>query len=304
MPLPIWTVSVDVGIDPDLCDLADPDRVAYWLEAARSGRVAFVLGGPPCETWSVARWNEGARTGVDGPRAMRSRQMLWGLGDLTAAEYSQVTLGNALLRTMLLFVAAARVYDFATVMEHPQEPFHAPLAPSVWRLPETSELCKDALVERVHVDQCTLGAAWKKPTCLLASGFPELAGLVRRLPGGGRCHPGLGHTHQVLRGRATDGSYRTAPAKTYGDALCRLLAQAAMAAAERLLRPHVGVRPSERPLPDEMLGLYMHLDRYTPPDPPDHWAHDCARAMVAGGGRARQRLARSLVRGLAEAHSG
>ena len=109
---------------------------------------------------------------------------------------------------------------------------------------------------------------------MLAVGAPELSKLVRQLPGGGRCLPSLGHDHPPLRGRAADGSYRTAPAKTYGPALCRMLAQVAVAEADRRLQAHRGVRPEDRDLPDEVAGLYVHLDRY---GPPDRWTHDCAR---------------------------
>ena len=293
-PLPVWTISVDVGIDPERCDLADPDRVAFWLEAAKAGKVLFVLGGPPCETWTVARWNDGARVDVEGPRAVRSQQMLWGLGDLTSKEFGQVDLGNALLRTMLLFAAAAKVFHFAAVMEHPQEPFHQPQAPSVWRLPETRALCCDEEIMRVHLDQCTTGTPWRKPTCLLAVEAPELGRLVRDLPGGGRCNPGLGHEHVVMHGMAADGTYKTAPAKTYSSGLCHLLAQTALAAVQKRAVAHLGVSAAERLPPPELLSLCMHVDRYEPGDA--GWTHDCAQHGKQPG-RARKRLAKTLVRG-------
>ena len=39
------------------------------------------------------------------------------------------------MRTVILFLAAARVYGFAAVMEHPHLPSWMPQAPSSWKLP-------------------------------------------------------------------------------------------------------------------------------------------------------------------------
>ena len=127
---PVWVISLDVAIDAKLCDLSCSGGVARWLDLAIAGRVVMVLGGPPCETWSVARWKAGSRVTGEGPRAVRSSEHFWGLHDLDAGERQQVALGNALLRTVVLFLAAARVYGFAAVMEHPQLPSWMPLAPS------------------------------------------------------------------------------------------------------------------------------------------------------------------------------
>ena len=75
-------------------------------------------------------WNGGSRVTGSGPRAVRSSSHLWGLHDLDAGERQQVALGNALMRTVILFLAAARVYGFAAVMEHPQLPSWMPQGPS------------------------------------------------------------------------------------------------------------------------------------------------------------------------------
>ena len=58
---PVWAISLDVAIGARLCDLSCSGSVARWLDLAIAGCVVMVLGGPPCETWSVARWNGGSR---------------------------------------------------------------------------------------------------------------------------------------------------------------------------------------------------------------------------------------------------
>ena len=197
---PVWGISLDVAIDAKLCDLSCSGGVARWLDLAIAGRVVMVLGGPPCETWSVARWNGGSRATGSGPRAIRSSSHLWGLHDLDAGERQQVALGNALMRTVILFLAAARVYGFAAVMEHPQLPSWMPQAPSSWKLPELKLLARAGSTECVHLDQCCCGTPWKKPARLFAVGIPELGRLVAKLPGGGGCCPALGHRHVTLSG--------------------------------------------------------------------------------------------------------
>ena len=74
---PVWVISLDVAIDAKLCGLSCSGGVARWLDLAIAGRVVMVLGGPPCETWSVARWNGGSRVAGAGPWAVRSSEHLW-----------------------------------------------------------------------------------------------------------------------------------------------------------------------------------------------------------------------------------
>ena len=241
---PVWVISLDVAIDAKLCDLSSSGGVARWLDLAIAGRVVMVLAGPPCETWSVARWNGGSRDTGNGPRAVRSSTQLWGLLDLDATERQQVALGNALMRTVILFLAAARVYGFSAVMEHPQLPGWMPDAPSSWNLPELKLLARAGGTECVHLDQCCCGTPWKKPTRLFAVNLPELGKLVAQLPGGGRCCPALGHRHVTLSGKGADGVYRTAPAKTYNSAMCKVLADAAFGGIARFLHGHVGCHGS------------------------------------------------------------
>ena len=168
----VWVISLDVAIDAKLCDLSCSGGVARWLDLAIAGRVVMVLGGPPCETWSVARWNGGSRVTGAGPRAVRSSEHLWGLHDLDTGERQQVTLGNALLRTVILFLAAARVFGFAAVMEHPQLPSWVPLAPSSWKLPELTMLARAGGAECVLTSVAVALLRRSRRGCL-PSAFPS-----------------------------------------------------------------------------------------------------------------------------------
>ena len=275
---PVWVISLDVAIDAKLRDLSCSGGVARWLDLDIAALLSwYVLGGPPCETWSVPKWNGGSRATGSGPRAARSSLHLWGLHDLDAGERQQVALGNALMRTVILCLAAARVYGFAAVMEHPQLPSWMPQAPSSWKLPELKLLARAGGTECVHLDQCCCGAPWKKPTKLLAVGIPELGQLVAKLPGGGRCCPALGHSRVTLSGKGEDGVYRTVPATTYNSVMCKVLADATFGSIARFLSSHVGVMAAGRGLPPDIAMLHVPLNHYDP-ESWTAWMHDCARA--------------------------
>ena len=228
--------------------------------------------GSPCETWSAARWNGGSRD-PDGPRALRSARRPWGLADLTAPERRQLRLGSALLRATALLLYAAWARGFAAVMEHPECPCVAD-TPSSWRLPALRALfALDGVVAR-RIDQCTCGTPWMKPTRLCAVNLPDLGAELDALPGRGRCSPLFGNVHAVLHGRDDDGSWRTAPAKTYPPALCGALARAFARQCRRMLRG--ADLQAERPeLPAWLEALCVPIDWYAPVSW-DARAHDCA----------------------------
>ena len=97
-----------------------------------SGRIAAVLGGPPCETWSRARHLPPNQCLGRPPRPLRSPASLWGLRHLRAREAQQVRLGNRLYRTQLEFMHMCAQYEVPGMLEHPIEPEEDFMASS-WR---------------------------------------------------------------------------------------------------------------------------------------------------------------------------
>ena len=271
---------MDVAIDPLRCNLASPDMIRRWIDLAREGRVVAILGGPPCETWSAARGAGAERQGQQRPRPLRSPEALWGLPDLSASERQQVDLGNALLRTQLLFLFLARTYGFVALMEHPAKAWWAPAAPSSWSLPEVQHLLTWGDVVLHTVDQCTLGAKSRKPTGLLAVNLPQLARRLADAAGGGRCLPALLHQHIPLCGRAPDGSWMTAQAKVYPAGMCQLLADSVLDWVEPKL---LALQDAEVEEEADLCGLCVPVDWYDPAK----WAlyrHDCAAALLPPAG--------------------
>ena len=100
----VRVVSLDVQIDARKGDLSDPRVISFWMDEIRKGRVLALFAGPPCSTWSVARYNRNR----PGPRPVRSLERPWGMLGLTKSEQAAVDLGNLLLQAALTLAAAQR----------------------------------------------------------------------------------------------------------------------------------------------------------------------------------------------------
>ena len=72
-------VSLDIVIDPIWGDVVQEDKQNFWYFHAQQGAVAAFLCGPPCETWSRARFAQLPTAGKRGPRPVRSTSSPWGL---------------------------------------------------------------------------------------------------------------------------------------------------------------------------------------------------------------------------------
>ncbi len=73
----VMVLSLDV-IHSQKGDWTIQDNANFWREQIRLKRVVAVIGGHPCETWSVARFRD------DGPPPVRSRELPWGMCSATS----------------------------------------------------------------------------------------------------------------------------------------------------------------------------------------------------------------------------
>ena len=74
----ITVLSIDVAIDSDRCDLMKSHNLATFTAVIYSRHVIVSGGGPPCETWSAARWSDDS-----GPPPLRTHDSYWGIKDAT-----------------------------------------------------------------------------------------------------------------------------------------------------------------------------------------------------------------------------
>ena len=166
---------------------------ALWsllLRAAREGRLAAVLGGPPCRTMSVLRHRPG------GPRPVRSPAEPFGLSTLTPSERELVDHDTGLFARMLWLhatsTAGRRVHRpqphfssmVAFLLEQPQqvERYMAPgnplvgEVPSWWSNPMWLSYAAEAGLFEVDFNQGPLGHVSDKPTTV-GTNLPDLRDL-------------------------------------------------------------------------------------------------------------------------------
>lgn len=212
-------LSVDTAIDQRFGDLSTGPNLQLILNMARRGIFAAVLTGPPCETFSAARNIELDQQ--HGPRPLRTAHEPWCLSQRTPREMRQCDTGTELLFNSLQVEVSVVGSGGGALMEHPWEAQEEEKV-SVWRL-----RCHEEWVMRLphayrhRIEQWLYGSAGVKPTCIRALhlGPPTIVG--HSLQEGAelwRSRPTQG-----LRGRGTDGKFRTAKAKEYPSALCRSL---------------------------------------------------------------------------------
>ncbi|CAK0885210.1 unnamed protein product, partial [Prorocentrum cordatum] len=207
--LRVLFLSADLLDDPRW-DLANPSTFSALMELCEGGWVDIVLGGPPCSTWSRARYNRRR----PGPPPVRSRLCPWGLPGLRAWEAARVAESNTLTLNLLALCEACGQSGGAFLIVHPEDPGPAPY-PSIWNTNEMLDFETRRSSRRACLDQCMLGGRTKKPTCLSGAlqGLEDLNEL--------RCDGP--HAHESAEGKLADGTFRTSPLAQYPEGMCESL---------------------------------------------------------------------------------
>ena len=212
-PRGFLAVSIDIIFDQRWGDLSRDETFSMFVEALRSGYLVAWIAGPPCETWSIARFN--ALPG--GPRPVRRRGMPWGNVDLTHKEHKQVSIGSLLLGITFKLMWFTLRYGATSILEHPSDISQDVNRPSIWRLEILRFFLRFPQCELVEILQGFYGGLTPKPTTLfIINGAPDNASLLFSL----RTSP-LPTTFAL--GKAADGSWKTAVLKEYPPGLCRAL---------------------------------------------------------------------------------
>ena len=173
-------ISVDIQEN-----ILDDQTYAFLQSLALTGKVAAVFGGPPCRTFSLARYMP-----PDLPRPLRGRSpdTQWGFDDLTPSEREAVqTDGVLLFRMIWLYVIAEAVAEELHLpkpfmgLEQPKDPqlwvrpqemgFEPPPEgfASCWALDAIKDLIKEKGFFLWHFDQGPLGHEKRKPTTIMAN---------------------------------------------------------------------------------------------------------------------------------------
>lgn len=108
----------------------------------KRGYFIGLIGAPPCETWSIARFRSVLDENDHGPAPLRLSTTPWGREANSLQGQRQVLCANDLLQVWFLLMAYAIQVGTAFLMEHPARSTRHPLAPSVWKLPELQWILK------------------------------------------------------------------------------------------------------------------------------------------------------------------
>eukprot|EP00438_Fugacium_kawagutii_P032596 Skav236462 [mRNA] locus=scaffold1758:561243:563189:- [translate_table: standard] len=211
----LFTISVDLCMQRKSGDLARTQADRWWKDRARSGQVCGCGGGPPCETYTAARHQEG-----EGPRALRDQLCPWGKHGLQPREWAQLRVGTRLMHFLTMMMLEMAHNGGCGFLEHPQWPpwLQASKVASVWGSRPMRLLRTLACVAITSFDQCVFGSEARKPTTILTVRLPSFRHKALTTGWGGRCTHAAG-VHLALRGRNGRGEFRTAAHKVYPQAL-------------------------------------------------------------------------------------
>ena len=114
----VQPIPIDLTIDKVW---GDARRGGLWEALIRSGKVLGAHMGPPCETFSDARWLDITLDQIKHcPRPLRDALYGWGLAQRSMKELKQVHLGNYLMWLSFTYLILIAMYGGCATLEHPK----------------------------------------------------------------------------------------------------------------------------------------------------------------------------------------
>ena len=167
----LFVISLDVMVSADHGNLTDENQQQAILRLIRQGAIAAGYAGPPCETWTVARFELVAARRY-APRPLRLKDQPWGLLHVSLREGQQLDIGNELMCFAIQALFEIAAMGGLSVLEHPRNPHdwntkHAQ-APSIWDTAIIRWLSATGLFHCLAVSQGNFGAKSAKPTWTVA----------------------------------------------------------------------------------------------------------------------------------------
>jgi len=206
-------ICLDVAIDAEVGNILQD---SLWRSLIHARRVAGGHAGPPCETYSLARWLENENQLY--PRPLRSCEQPWGLDGRTLRETRQWLMGNILMWRALSLLLLIYAYGGSFTLEHPKGCGGVNNKWTIWDSAFVKQLMLAGDIRLWTILQGPLGRPFAKPTNLLAA---RLEGLGEAIYKG---YDKSWRPSMILGGK--DGHHwRTAQAKAYPPELCRILAE-------------------------------------------------------------------------------
>ena len=207
-------IPIDLAIDEFY---GDARRGGLWADLIKAGLVAGGHFGPPCESYTDARWLEVLEeVWRRCPRPLRTMAYGWGLPQRSRRELLQTDMGNQLMWLSFSYMFLLAQAGGCATLEHPRGQAPRGNRFSVW----TSSLVQRAIQspewDVTSFLQGPLGVPYTKPTRLLHLRLPHLPKAIYSA-----YDPGWRRS-EVLGGQDTDGSWKTTKAKAYPDRMNRV----------------------------------------------------------------------------------
>ena len=223
----IHVLSLDTAINKTVGNLAWTGSTwARVLELLRAGRISSGIAGPPCETYSAARYNEPPSTHdeqgriIKWPRPLRDAQRPWGIPERTPKELKQLYVGSQLALQVMIVMIFLLVQGGSFINEHPGPP-EAEWKASLYKTPLVAPMLQFPEVALRIVNQGDYGAISTKPTGLLALRMPHLMRSLLRWR-----HKTPREQRVEAIGVDSKGRFKTARLKEYPSYFAHGLAQA------------------------------------------------------------------------------
>ena len=219
-----WLEWSDVDVQPIPIDLAidsfwgDARRGGLWADLIRDGRVAGGHFGPPCETYTDARWLEVVdEIWKRHPRPLRNAAFGWGMPQRGMRELQQLDVGNLLMWLSFGYMLLLAAAGGCATLEHPKGKAPALGRFSVWTSSLVKRVLQSPLWDVVDFLQGPLGVPYAKPTRLLSLRLPNLPKAIF-----GAYDP-TWRPSETLGGQDSSGGWRTTKAKEYPDRMNQVL---------------------------------------------------------------------------------
>ena len=210
-------IPIDLAIDEFY---GDARRGGLWADLIRAGLVAGGHFGPPCESYTDARWLEVLEeVWRRCPRPLRTMAYGWGLPQRSRRELLQTDMGNQLMWLSFSYMFLLAQAGGCATLEHPRGQAPRNNRFSVWTSSLVQRVIQSPEWDVTSFLQGPLGVPYAKPTRLLHLRLPHLPkAIYSAYDPGWRCS-------EVLGGQDTDGSWKTTKAKAYPDRMNRVLSE-------------------------------------------------------------------------------
>ena len=206
-------ICIDVAIDAEVGNILE-DKL--WRSLIHARRVAGGHAGPPCETYSLARWLEIENQLY--PRPLRSGEYPWGMDGRTLKETRQWLMGNLLMWRALSLLLLIYVFGGSFTLEHPKGCGGTNNRWTIWDSSFVRQLLLAGDIRVWTILQGPLGRPYAKPTNLLAARLERLGEAI---------YEGYDKSWRptMTLGGKEGQCWRTSQAKAYPPAMCRILAE-------------------------------------------------------------------------------